>query len=130
MSLHFNLCSSLKKVFSFSKNYNCQQPTFLTLNLGLSHVRFSLMFARFHFPGEPCLHRYVCLLEDYWGVCICSEFKHTVVFFFPLHWWKISFSKLTGYPNHLNVILKLFNSFNRGTQWQYLSSFFLYICPA
>lgn len=47
-----------------------------------SCVRFCLIVARFHFPGEPCLHRYIYHLEDYSGVCICSEFKHTVFFFY------------------------------------------------
>lgn len=53
---------------------------FLTLKLGLSRAGFSLIVARFQFPGEPCLHRYIYLLEDYSGVCIRSEFKHTVFF--------------------------------------------------
>lgn len=70
------------KILGFSKNDNYKQPVFLTLKLGLSHVRFSLIVARFQFPREPCLHRYIYLLEDYSGVCICSEFKHTA--FFPL----------------------------------------------
>lgn len=68
------------KILRFSKNDNYKQPVFLTSKLGLSCATFGLIVARFQFPGEPCLHGYIYLLEDYSGVCICSEFKHTFFF--------------------------------------------------
>lgn len=80
MSLQFNLCSSLEKYSGLVKMTITNSLVFLASKLGLSCVTFGLIVARFQFPGEPCLHGYIYLLEDYSGVCICSEFKHTFFF--------------------------------------------------